>query len=84
MSTTSPCRPSDVGRRTPEPIHPYALAARAPDRRSEVGADRTAPGADGRPILSWTLSADGRLVCAWSLERPARSSELAASAGGDL
>ena len=74
MSITSPRRPSDVGQSTPGPIHRMRARPELLVVRSEVGADRTDPGADGRPTLSGTLSADGRLVCAWSL----------ASAGGDL
>jgi hypothetical protein len=53
--------------------------------RNQAVRNRTAPGPDERPTLSWTLSADGRLVCAWSPEPPAQSSEPAAlSAGGGL
>jgi hypothetical protein len=73
MSITSPRRPSEVGQSTPEPTHLMRSRPELLIVRSEVGADRTAPGAAGRPTLSWTLSADLRLVCAWLLERQSLS-----------
>ena len=84
MIITSPRPPADIGQSTPEPNHLMRSRPELLIVRSELGADRTAPGADGRPTLSLTLSADGRLVCAWWLEQPAQSSELPASAGGGL
>jgi hypothetical protein len=80
MSITSPRRPSDIRQSTREPTHRMRSRPERLIERSELGAERTAPGADARPTLRWTLDADGRLVCAWQLERPAQSSELPASA----